>query len=190
MRFLREERETLKPKPYTMNNTIELLCERRSVKSYKKEQVSEELLQEALKAATFAPTGRNSQSPVMVVVQKPETVAQLSRMNAEIMGVESDPFYGAPTVVVILGNPEHSTWLEDGCLVAGNLMNGAAAVGLGSCWIHRCRPMFESAEGKALLKEWGLDENLVGVANIILGYQDAPAKPRVARKEDYIVRIR
>lgn len=173
-----------------MNDMIKILCERRSVKSYRNEQIKDEELQEALKAATFAPTGRNSQSPVMVVVQKPETVAQLSKMNAQILGVESDPFYGAPTVVVVLGNPEHSTWIEDGCLVAGNLMNAAAAMGLGSCWIHRCRQMFESQEGKALLKEWGLDENLVGIANIILGYQDAPAKPRVARKEDYIVRIR
>lgn len=173
-----------------MNETIKLLCERRSVKSYKQEQIPDELLAEVLKAATFAPTGRNSQSPQMVVVQNPATIAQLSKMNAKIMGVESDPFYGAPTVVVVLGNPEHSTWFEDACLVAGNLMNAAAAVGLGSCWIHRCKPMFESEEGKALLNEWHLDTSLVGVANIIMGYQDAPAKPRVARKEDYIVTIK
>lgn len=173
-----------------MNETINLLCERRSVKSYKPEQVSEELLQEALKAATFAPTGRNSQSPTMVVVQNPEQIAQLSKMNAQLLGVDSDPFYGAPTVVVILANPEHSTYLEDACLVAGNLMNACAAVGLGSCWIHRCRPMFESAEGKAILRSWGLSDQLIGVANIIVGYQDAPAKPRVERKQDYIVRIK
>lgn len=169
-------------------SALEVLCTRRSVKSYQDRPVEPELLEAALKAATFAPTGRNSQSPTMVVVQDKATIAQLSRMNAQVMGTESDPFYGAPVVVEIFGDPECHTWMEDACLVAGNLMNGAAAAGLGSCWIHRARPMFESLEGKDLMKKWGIREDLIGVANIIIGYQKDPAKPRAARKESYIVR--
>lgn len=170
-----------------MNETVlETLRTRRSVKSYENRPVAENQLKAALEAATYAPTGRNSQSPTLVVVQDKDTIAQLSRMNAQIMGTESDPFYGAPVVVVIFGDPDCHTWMEDACLVAGNLMNGAHASGLGSCWIHRARPMFESEEGKALMKKWSLKENLIGVANIIMGYQKDQPKPRVPRKEGYI----
>ena len=172
------------------NEVINILCERRSVKSYLPTQVKEEDLQEVLEAATFTPTGHNSQSPVMVVVQNKEDIAKMSKINGTVMGVTTDPFYGAPTVVVVFGDPEKPTWMEDACLVAGNLMVGATAKGIGNCWIHRARQTFESAEGKALMKKWGLKENMVGVANIIMGYQDGPAKPRVARKEDYIIRVK
>lgn len=171
------------------NQTLDVLRSRRSIKSYEARQIDESLLCEILEAATFAPTGKNSQSPTIVVVQNKEEIAQLSKMNAEILGVNSDPFYGAPTVAIILGNPEYFTWMEDACLVAGNLMNAAHAVGIGSCWIHRAKQMFESEAGKQLLKKWDLNENLIGVANIILGYQQGEPKPRVARKSDYIKRI-
>lgn len=173
------------------NNIIQSLVERRSVKSYLKKQITDEELDTVLSAATYAPTGMNRQSPVMVAVQNAETIAMLSRLNAKAMNnYEGDPFYGAPTVVVIFGNPEILTWMEDACLVAGNMLNAAHAVGLGSCWIHRAKPVFESAEGKALMKAWGVPESFVGVANIILGYQDQPAKPRTSRKDDYIIKIR
>ncbi len=118
---------------------------------------------------------------MLVAVRDPQVRNQLSRMNAKVLGSSADPFYGAPCVVVVLADPERYTWLEDGSLVMGNLMNAAYAQGLGSCWIHRAQPMFDSPEGKALLRQWGLSENLKGVGNCILGYPDeAPeAKPRL-----------
>ena len=59
----------------------------------------------------------------MVVVQDPETIAWMSKLNAEIQGNPgTDPFYGAPTVVVVLGDGEKLNWLQDGSLVMGNLM--------------------------------------------------------------------
>lgn len=172
------------------NEMLKVMYERRSVKSYKAEQIKEEELQAILKAGTLAPTGHNSQSPVMVVVQNKETIAKMGKINAEIMGAKNDPFYGAPTVVVVFGNPEYNTWMEDASLVAGNLMNAAAAIGVGSCWIHRAHPTFETEVGKQLKKEWGIGEQMIGVANILLGYQKDEAKPRVARKENYIVRVK
>ena len=69
------------------------------------------------------------------------------------------------------------------------LLNAAYAVGLGSCWIHRCKEMFSLPEGKALLKEWGLDENLRGVYSIALGYADCEHPTPVSRKENYIIKL-
>ena len=164
------------------------LLQRRSVRKYTDQQVPEELLDQVLEAGLYAASGMNSQVSVMVAVTDRQTRDQLSRMNAAVMGTDTDPFYGAPCVVVVLADPERYTWVEDASLVMGNLMNAAHAVGLGSCWIHRARNMFDSEEGKALLRAWGLPENLRGVGNCILGYPVEVPAPR-ERLDGRIVKI-
>lgn len=154
------------------------LMNRRSIRKYKPDQVSDAHLDAVLNTGIWAPSGMNSQKTILVAIRDKETRDQLSRMNAKIMGTENDPFYGAPCVVVVLADPERYTWLEDGSLVMGQLMNAAYETGLGSCWIHRAQPMFDSEEGKALLRKWGLSENLKGVANCILGYPDEEPAPK------------
>ena len=157
------------------------LLNRRSIRRYKEDQVPDELLDQVLTAGLYAPTGMNRQNIVMVAVRDKQTRDQLSRMNAAVMGSDRDPFYGAPCVIVVLGDPEIYPVVENGSLVLGNLMNAAYAVGLGSCWIHRAKQIFETEEGKALLRKWGLKEDLVGIGNCILGYADESpeAKPRL-----------
>ena len=157
------------------------LLERRSIRKYKDTQVPDELLDQVLEAGLYAPTGMNRQNVVMVAVRDKETRDQLMRMNAAVMGSQNDPFYGAPCVIVVLGDAENYPVVENGSLVLGNLMNAAYALGLGSCWIHRAKQMFETEEGKELLRKWGLKESLVGVGNCILGYPDEEpvARPRL-----------
>ena len=157
------------------------LLERRSIRRYKDTQVPEELLDKVLEAGLYAPTGMNRQNIVMVAVRDKETRDQMMKMNTAVMGSQNDPFYGAPCVIVVLGDPEIYPVVENGSLVLGNLMNAAHALGLGSCWIHRAKQTFESEEGKELLRAWGLKDTLVGIGNCILGYPDEePApKPRV-----------
>ena len=120
----------------------------------------------------------------------PDDIAQLEKMNATILGnPDAHPFYGAPVVCVVFADTNVNTWVEDGSLVIGNMMAAAHSLGLGSCWIHRARQEFESAEGKALMKKWGVSENYAGIGHCILGYaaqEPAPAKPR---KADFIVRV-
>ena len=136
-----------------MNETLKTLMERRSVRSYKEEQVPEDILQQILEAGEYAPSGMGMQSAVMVVVRDKDTINQISRMNAAVMGNDGDPFYGAPTVVIVFGDSTRGTYVEDGSLVMGNLMNAAAALGLGSCWINRAMELFDRPEGKELLKK-------------------------------------
>uniref|UniRef100_UPI00402565CF nitroreductase family protein n=1 Tax=Faecalibacterium prausnitzii TaxID=853 RepID=UPI00402565CF len=115
--------------------------------------------------------------------------AQLTRMNAAVMGTDSDPMYGAPTILVVLADAHANCAVQDGSLVMGNLMLAAASLGLGSCWINRAREEFDSAEGKALLKKWGIEGDWIGVGHCILGYPAAAPKPAAPRKPDYIVRV-
>ena len=166
----------------------ELLKNRRSIRKYQDKQVPDDLLDAVLEAGLYAPSGINTQNTVMVAVRDKETRDQLSRLNAAVMGSAGDPFYGAPCVIVVLVYPERYTCVEDGALVMGNLMLAAHEAGLGSCWIHRAQQMFDSEEGKALLRKWGLSEQLRGVGNCILGFadEDPAAKPRL---EGRIVKI-
>lgn len=173
-----------------MNQTIQDLKQRRSVRQFKEEQISDELLDIVLEAGTFAPTGMNRQSPLMVAVQNKETIEALRKMNAAILGnPDADPFYGAPTIIVVFADKNVRTCREDGSLVIGNLCNAAHAVGLGACWIHRAREEFETEEGKALMKEWGVADNYEGIGHCILGIP-AMIPETKPRKENYIIKIK
>ena len=173
-----------------MNETLRVLKERRSVRRYKAEQITEAELNAVLEAGTWAPSAKGLQTSVLVVVQDPEIIAYMSRLNAEIQGNPgTDPFYGAPTVVVVLGDGEKLNWLQDGSLVMGNLMNAAAALGLGSCWINRAMELFDRPEGKELLKKWGLPETYRGVGNCILGYVDGELPAPKPRTDGWILRV-
>jgi nitroreductase len=172
------------------HQVIEVLTTRRSVRSYQKKQVEEAALQEILEAGKYAATGRGRQSPIMLVVQNDEMREQLRRMNAEIMGTpDADPFYGAPTIIIVLADRSVPTCVEDGSLVLGNLMNAAHAVGVDSCWIHRARQEFESEEGKALLRRLGIEGDYIGVGHLILGYRDGELPSPKPRKQNYVYRL-
>ncbi|MCD8286012.1 MAG: nitroreductase family protein [Clostridia bacterium] len=175
-----------------MNEAIQNMLTRRSCRAFDPARViTDEELNLILEAGKYAPTGGGHQSPIMVVVQKPETIKQLSRMNARIMGNPArDPFYGATTVIVVLAEKGWISAVEDGALVMGNLMNAAASLGIGSCWIHRAKEEFESDEGKALLKEWGIQGEYQGVGHCVLGYPLAPSKPAIPRKASYVTIVR
>ena len=174
-----------------MASTLEDLKNRRSCRSYQPRQITEEELQQVLEAGTYAPTGRGAQAPIIVVVQDKETIAALSRQNAAIMGnPEADPFYGAPTVLIVLADKSRPTYLYDGSCVMDNLLNAAQAVGLGACWIHRAKEEFESEEGKALLKQWGIQGDYEGIGHCVLGYRADAITAPAPRKENYVYYVR
>lgn len=170
------------------NTAMENLLTRRSVRQYTAEIPPMEVIEEICKAGTYAPTGMNKQSPIIIAVTNQEMRDSLSRMNARVLGNDSiDPFYGAPVVLVVLANRDTSyTYLEDGSLVMGNLMNAAHAKGLGSCWIHRAKEMFETKEGKQILADLGIEGDYVGIGNCILGYTDGDYPEAKPRKENWV----
>ena len=167
---------------------IETMLTRRSCRSYNDKPVDEDALAKIIEAGRFAANGMGRQAVTFVAVTDPATVAQLSHMNAQIMGTDIDPFYGAHAVVVVLVDSSVSTCVEDGALAMGNLMNAAHALGVESCWIHRAKEEFESEEGRELLAKWGLpsDGSLRGVGHCILGYSDAPATKAKPRRENVV----
>ena len=169
------------------NEVLRALRERRSCRSYKPEQIKDDELQAVLEAGTWAPTAMGLQDPWIVAVQNPALLEKVSRMNREVWGRDIDPFYGAPTYVLVFasGPDKAKNGVQDASLVLGNMMLAAHAVGLGSCWINREREMFATPEGRALMAELGLPEGLIGVGALALGYPAAPPRDPKPRKENY-----
>lgn len=182
-----------------MNKTIEDIITRRSVKKYLDREVPMELIEQIVKAGTYAPSGMNKQSAKIIAVTNKEMRDRLSRINLEIVigknmattSGHNDPFYGAPVVLVVLAKKEAGTRVNDGSLVMENMMIAANSLGLGSCWIHRAKETFETAEGRQILLDLGITDEYEGIGNCILGYAAPDAlKPQSARKDDYVVWVK
>lgn len=170
-----------------MSEVINNIIKRRSVKKYKSDMIPRETLEKILEAGTYAPTGMNRQSPIIVAITNKEVRDRLSALNAKIMGRDgSDPFYGAPVVVVVLADKAVRTYAYDGSLVMGNLMLAADSLGLGSCWIHRAKEEFETEEGKQILRDLGIEGDYEGIGHCILGYIDGDYPDVRPRKDRYI----
>ena len=167
-----------------MNETLKVLTTRSSCNKFKPEHITKEEMNLLIEAGLNAPSGRNEQTPRFVIVQNEEMVKKLSKMNAAVMNAPIDPFYGAPDVIIVLVE-KACTYEYDGSLAMGNLLNAAYSMGLGARWIHRAKEVFYSEEGKALLKEWGLGDNLEGVGFCIVGYPDM----EMVKKENVAGRV-
>lgn len=165
---------------------IDNLTSRRSVKKYRPDPLDRAIIEQIVEAGMNAPTGMNRQSPIIIAVTDKKLRDKLSAMNAVVMGADIDPFYGAPAVLVVLADKSVNTYLYDGSLVMGNLMNAAHALGVSSCWIHRAKEMFESEEGKELLKSLGINGEYEGIGNCILGYADGDVPAKKPRKSGYV----
>ena len=174
-----------------MNEALQNLLTRRSCRKYKPDQVKDEDLNAILEAGTYAPTGRGTQSPLILAVTTPENVALVERLNAGVMGnPNSHPFYGAPAVMVVFADGDSPMGVSDANLVMGNLLNAAHAVGVDSCYIWRARETFATPEGEELKAKWGIPANYEGAGNIILGYGLPEGfRPAAPRKENYIIRV-
>ncbi len=169
-----------------MSNTIDAILSRRSIRKYKPDMVPKKIIEKIVQAGTYAATGLGKQSPIILAVTNKELRDKLSKMNAEVMGTASDPFYGAPVVLVVLADKSRPTYVYDGSLVIGNLMLAAHELGIASCWIHRAKEEFESPEGKEILRSLGIEGDYEGIGHCILGYADMEAPKAAPRKENYV----
>ena len=173
-----------------MSDVLETIKSRRSIRKYKSDMVPQDKLEKIIEAGTYAATGMGKQSPIIVAVTNKELRDKLSAMNAKIMGTNTDPFYGAPVVLIVLTDKSRPTYLYDGSLVMGNLMLEAEAQGIGSCWIHRAKEEFESEEGKEILKSLGIEGDYEGIGHCVLGFADGPAPKAAPRKDSYVYYVK
>ena len=175
-----------------MNETLKVLETRRSCRNFKPDMISEEELQEIVKAGTYAPTGMGKQSPLIIAVTNKELRDRLAEENRKIGGWNEgfDPFYGAPVILIVLADRTCRTHVYDGSLVMGNLMNAAESLGVASIWIHRAKEEFDSEFGKKILADLGIGGNYEGIGHCAIGYAAAPTNAPAPRKDNYVYYVR
>ena len=171
-----------------MNEIVKSIVERRSVRKYSDKMPSKELINEVIKCGLYAPSGRNFQGVKIIAVTNKEKRDEISELNRTIGGWAEgfDPFYGAPVIMVVLGNMNRKTRVYDGSLVLSNMMLAAHSLNLGSCWIHRARNVFELDEYKEFLKEQGVEGEYEGIAFLALGRMAGELPEAEPRKENRI----
>ena len=172
------------------NEVLKAIRERRSIRRFTNEQVKDDELRAVLEAGTWAATGHGTQAPFIVAVQDEYICRQLREMNAEVMGVTSDPYYGAPTIVLVFAPEDNANSVKDGSLILGNMMLAAHSIGLASCWINREDAMFATSEGIQLMKDFNLPDGLMGIGALALGYAASQPHTVKPRKEGYYRIIR
>ena len=170
-----------------MNDTLKVL-ERRSCRKFKPDMISDDELNAIIKAGTYAPSGMGKQSSIIIAIKDKELRSKLVSENAKIMGTKEgfDPFYGAPVILIVLADKSIPTYIYDGSLVMGNMMNAAESLGIGSIWIHRAKEEFESEFGKNILKELGIKGDYEGLGHCALGYIDGSKPEAHKRKDNYV----
>ena len=171
-----------------MKSCNEIIFDRRSTKSYKPDMPKQEDIDAVIASGLAAASGRNRQASIVVAVTNKEIRDRMSKANAEVIGASGDPFYGAPVVLVVLADKSVNTRVYDGSLTLGNMMLTAHELGLGSCWIHRAREVFEQDEWKEWLKSVGVEGEYEGVGYLVLGYADGETavKERRAGRVFYV----
>ena len=165
-------------------DAMQAMLTRKSIKKYKTDPVSKELIEQVIAAGLNAPSGLNKQSPIILAVTDRQVRDELSKLNAgKDPFFRADPFYGAPVVLVVLADKSVPTYLYDGSLVMENLQLAAHALGLGACWIHRAKETFDQPEWKEFLKKLGIEGEYEGIGNCVIGYPDGEVPAVKPRKE-------
>ena len=174
-----------------MNDTLKVLETRRSCRNFKPDMISRDELDAIVRAGTYAATGMGKQSPIIIAVTDRKMRDEISEANRKVGGGQEgvDPFYGAPVILIVLAKKDVRTYVYDGSLVMGNLMNAAESLGVASIWIHRAKEEFESDFGKEILKKLGIEDEYEGIGHCALGYAAEPAKAPAPRKENYVYYI-
>ena len=170
------------------NEVIKTILERRSCKSYLPDAVDSSLIDTIIEAGLYAANGRGAQSPIILAVTDKALRDRLEKLNSSFMPKAGTPFYGAPVVLVVLADKTAPTYLYDGSLVIGNMLLAAQSLGVGSCWIHRAKQMFESEEGKQILAELGVEGDYEGIGNCVLGYPAGEIKAAAPRREGRVIK--
>lgn len=174
-----------------MNEVLKTIKERRSIRNFKKEMPGMDMINQVIEAGLYAPSGKNLQSCKILCITNKQLIEQISKDNCAIGGYDpnSDPFYGAPVILIVIGDKNNPNVKYDGALILQNMMLAAHSLGLGSIWINRARQEFEMDYYKQILKDLNIEGEYEGVGHLALGYVDGDYPDILPRKQGRVYYI-
>lgn len=169
-----------------MNETVKTILQRRSIRSYLPKQITDEELNTILEAGEYAPSAMNQQSSHFTVIQKKEVMNELISLAKDVTKRGGNPFYDAPTVVLVFAKKDNIAPVRDASLSIENMFIAAASLNVGSCWVHCVNNIFNTEKGKEFQKRLGVGEEYGIVGSCILGYPAVKAPEAAPRKDDFV----
>ena len=187
-----------------MNEVIQNMLTRRSIRTYKKEQITEEQLNNMLETAKRAPSGGNSQTWRFTVVQNKEKLEQLnflvrgafkelevdektySSKKSGKKASESDTYkfyYNAPTLIIVSNDKDYSNCMADSAVALENILLAAHSMGLGACFINQLTWFCDDRAVRKALTDIGIPENYVVCGAATVGYNSGSV-PKVLLAKD------
>lgn len=194
-----------------MNDMIEKMLTRHAIRRFQDRQLEEDVLQQILQAGLYAPSAGNNQRGQIVVCQDQNINERLGRLSRYMQYKGQDPaatahaisaeqpsiqddlalmdgFYHAPTVLTIFTRDSQYCH-DDAAMIAENIWLAAHFLGVGACCIGRTQEVFATEYGIELRRRWGVDEDLIPVCNVLLGYREGPEPHAKPRREGRILRV-
>lgn len=195
-----------------MNEVMQNILNRRSIRRFAQRQVDEEALRQILLAGLYAPSAGGRQGVLFAVSQnrevnerlgkikransRPRMATATSYVSKEQPSIADDPkltdaFYGAPTVITLFAPKDFLFAVDDCAVAAENMMLAAASLGVGSCYIGQGWPAFAAPYGQEILRKWGIRTDYYAVMQLLLGYPregDVHPAPK-PRKEGRVLRV-
>lgn len=171
-----------------MNETIQSILNRRSIREFTDEPIPQAVLELILQAGIFAPNGQNMQTWRFTVLRKPEQIVHLKEVMKKTAEKNKVYFYGFqnPQVIVLVSNDRRNPdGVQDSACAAQNIMLAAHSLGIGSVWINALMTLCDEPEVRALLREFQIPEQHIVWASIAMGYPKQQGK-LLAKKQDVI----
>lgn len=183
-----------------MNQTIESIKSRRSIRNFKEVQIPEEDLQAILEAGLFAPSANNHQFWHFTVLQSKKMMRELNTETKAVLAESDNPFLqrignnedldifnGAPTAIVVSGKQADPNTVTECAMASQNIMLAAESLGIASCYIISLSYLFDSEDGAYFAEKLGTPEGYKVYNAILLGYNASDVTPQAApRKEGCI----
>lgn len=168
-----------------MNEVIKAIKERRSIRKFKPDMPSKEMLNQIIEAGLYAANSMGRQAVITIAVTNQEIRDKLAASNCEIGGWQEgfDPFYGAPVILIVLAEKTWPNRVYDGSLVMGNMMLAAHSLELGSIWIHRAKEEVKMDMFQKLLTDLGIEGEWEGIGHCAVGYVDGEIPKAAKRRE-------
>ena len=173
-----------------MKEKIQALLSRRSIRQYQDAQISEEQLQLILDAGKNAPSGMGEFKWRFLVVQKHGAMEKVLEGLSQQMGITGNPFYNAPTMIIVFVDKNAHTPVQDGSLAIGNMMNAANMLGLGSCWINCIPSFFSTDKGKVMKNEFHIPSEYICIGSCVIGVMKGEIPQPKIRDEGIVVRAK
>ena len=186
-----------------MNDVLQAILKRRSVRTFKPDQISESELQKIIESGQFAPSARNEQPCHFTVVQNKELQEKINQVIQKVFLNSGDsvlterakadhfsPFYHAPTLIIVSADSKVVAPEADSSLALGNMFLAAHSMGIGSVWIHSLRSLFNSEEGKALNKDLKIPDGYVIYGSGAFGYNSGNVPAAAPRKAGTVTFIK